>query len=50
MVYYVFQMFHSENIVIFAILLQFLDISVIGVVMHFGYCISGFERYCTSAV
>ena len=43
-------MFRSENILIFAILMQYLDISVIVFVVRFGYCISVFEINCTSAV
>ena len=50
MIFHVFRMFHSENIAIFAILLRYFDILVIGFVILFGYCISVFERYCTSAV
>ena len=40
-------MFHPTNI---AILLRYFDISVIGFVILSGYCISVFERYCTSVV
>ena len=43
-------MFHSENIAIFAIWLQYFDISVIGFVILFGYCISVFEWYYMSVV
>ena len=50
MIFHVYWMFHSEIIAIFAILLRYFDISVIGFVMLFGYCISVFERFCTSAV
>ena len=31
-------------------LLQYFDISVVGFVIFFGYCVSVLERYCTSAV
>ena len=52
--FYVLLMFHSENIVILTILLRYFDISVVGFVMLFGYCISAFEHQilhqCTCAV
>ena len=44
MIFHVFQMFHSENIAMFAILLRYFDISVIGFVLLFGYYTSVFER------
>ena len=50
MIFHVFKMFNSENIAIFAILLRYFDILVISFVILLGYCISVFERYCTSAV
>ena len=42
MIFYVFQMFHSEKIAIFAILLQYSDISVIDFVMLFKIFHLGF--------
>ena len=45
LIFHVYLMLHSENIAIFAILLGYFDISVIGFVMFFWYCISVFERY-----